>query len=530
MGTTGATLSAGQEGILTDAFHLKPVAAIDHLRQKGFAVTWNWHDQWQEAHQRAFTVAKVMQMDILEDIRSAVDKATFEGWSFARFQKELEPQLKAKGWWGKQEIVDKETGEVKKVQLGSPYRLETIYDTNLRTQYAVGKWQGQWANRANRPFIQMHSVIDNKTTERCRALNGLIFHIDDPILDKLYPPGHFKCRRTTSTLSQRNLDSQGLKVEQTDGKVLQKEVKVGDRTATVTGYKTDRRDKDGNPIVFWNEPGFDYNPGKVGFQPDLTKYDKDIVEQFKRTQQRFEKIPGEPVEPLLTRIPVKSSADIETVLNQYNQDYPGEFKNGFKKVVFDQKNHFMATDCHGTVFISAKKSFCGLQPKKDLTSALKKISSGKELVFEEEYAIESLWHEILHNRASGRELYKEYSVQHLSVETLNQFVARHTYQDFLRRLGRTAKFSDEVITKGFGYRSWVTNFREILSQLGLKEKSILGRLRNISFNSRWSTIHQDIAKEIAALSKVNATKVESLLGMLRKQPDDFKKLIQQVLQ
>ena len=74
----------------------------------------------------AFAVAKVMREDILKDIRSALDKALSEGKTFKEFSKELKPTLQKKGWWGEQIIVDSK-GNAEKVQLGSMYRLKTIY-------------------------------------------------------------------------------------------------------------------------------------------------------------------------------------------------------------------------------------------------------------------------------------------------------------------------------------------------------------------------------------------------------------------
>ncbi|STE62655.1 putative head morphogenesis protein of bacteriophage [Escherichia coli] len=48
---------------------LPPKRAINYLKSKGYQITWDWEEMWQEAHARAFTVAKVTRLDILEDIR-----------------------------------------------------------------------------------------------------------------------------------------------------------------------------------------------------------------------------------------------------------------------------------------------------------------------------------------------------------------------------------------------------------------------------------------------------------------------------
>ncbi|WP_293765678.1 hypothetical protein [uncultured Aquitalea sp.] len=42
---------------------------------------------WQEAQAKAFTVAGVMKMDVLVDIRQAVDKALATGQTYSDFEK-----------------------------------------------------------------------------------------------------------------------------------------------------------------------------------------------------------------------------------------------------------------------------------------------------------------------------------------------------------------------------------------------------------------------------------------------------------
>ncbi|MGI0025878.1 MAG: minor capsid protein, partial [Nitrososphaera sp.] len=48
-----------------------------------------------------------------------------------------------------------------------------------------------------KPFIKgmrSNAVLDDRTTEICRSLDGKIFLIDDPDLDNLRPPRHMGCR------------------------------------------------------------------------------------------------------------------------------------------------------------------------------------------------------------------------------------------------------------------------------------------------------------------------------------------------
>src|SRR5262245_50728019 len=88
------------------AIGLPPERAVQYFRSKGYQVTADWTDLWQDAHARAFTVAGAMKLDVLEDIRGEVQSAIAGDITARDFVKNLEPRLRARGWWGKQVRVD----------------------------------------------------------------------------------------------------------------------------------------------------------------------------------------------------------------------------------------------------------------------------------------------------------------------------------------------------------------------------------------------------------------------------------------
>ena len=139
---------------LKSLFKLAPAMAIKYFKNKNNKFTWDWYELWQDAHKKSFTVAKAMREDILKDIRSALEKALTEGKTFREFSKELKPTLQKKGWWGEQIVVDSQ-GVAEKVQLGSMYRLKTIYSVNMQTAYQTGRYKTQYENVDNRPYLQI---------------------------------------------------------------------------------------------------------------------------------------------------------------------------------------------------------------------------------------------------------------------------------------------------------------------------------------------------------------------------------------
>jgi len=251
---------------LAYALRLPPEKAIAYLQAKGYAFSWDWYDVWQEAHRKAFTVAKVMRKDLLDDIRKAVETALADGQTFAEFRKGLEPTLKAKGWWGKVPLGDGDGG-VEVVQLGSPWRLRTIYRTNLQTAYQAGRWQTQVEGKEERPYLQFVAVLDARTRPSHAALNGKVFPIDDPFWDTFYPPLDWGCRCRVRALSVDNVKERGLKIETGAGRIETVERLVSKTTGELRPATRIRvTDAVGQPVTVATGPGWAYNPGKQDFQ------------------------------------------------------------------------------------------------------------------------------------------------------------------------------------------------------------------------------------------------------------------------
>ncbi|CUW41132.1 Phage head morphogenesis protein [Magnetospirillum sp. XM-1] len=191
---------------------LPPTEALRYLRSKGYKTGFAWQDVWQGEHARAFTVAKAMRLDILADIREALDKALADGTTFEQFKRELKPVLQAKGWWGRKEMADPATGEISKVQLGSPRRLAIIFDANIRTAHAAGDWAKIERVKADRPFLMYDAVLDRRTRPQHRSWSGTVLPVDDPWWDTHYTPNGWRCRCRVRQLGYRDLARYGLQV------------------------------------------------------------------------------------------------------------------------------------------------------------------------------------------------------------------------------------------------------------------------------------------------------------------------------
>jgi len=252
---------------------LKPKEAITFFRQKGFKIGFDHRDVWQAEHQAAFTVAKVMKLDILKDIRESVDKALADGIPFQQFADDLEPTLVKKGWWGRADLRDPLTGETRDVQLGSPHRLKTIYDTNLRTAHSEGRWERIQDRKDSMPFLQYDANNSADPREIHSGWDGLVLPVDDPWWINHYPVKEYGCKCRVIQRSQRQLDRRDLKVGRAPKEKLQEY--TNKRTGEVTR------------VPRGVNPGFHYPVGKRS--EHLTRYAIDRFDDLPRAMRRAAK-------------------------------------------------------------------------------------------------------------------------------------------------------------------------------------------------------------------------------------------------
>jgi len=190
-------------------FDLAPRKALEFFRGKGYATSFAWQDVWQYEHDAAFTVAKMLNVDLLRDVRMAVDKALANGETLETFRDQLKPRLLEAGWWGKAEMVDPATGESQLVRLGSPRRLRTIFETNMQTSYAAGHWAQIQQTKAEAPYLMYDAVGDAHTRPEHAAWDGLVLPADDAWWQMHYPPNDWGCRCGVIQLTAEQLQGMG---------------------------------------------------------------------------------------------------------------------------------------------------------------------------------------------------------------------------------------------------------------------------------------------------------------------------------
>ena len=247
---------------LNALFNRPPADAIAYLESKGYKIGWDWHQTLDDAHSRAFTVAKVAKLDLLQDIRQSLITALEKGQSMDQWKADLEPMLRQKGWWGKKTVINPE-GQEQQVQLGSPRRLRTIYHTNMRSAYSAGRYKAMMEATATRPFWEYRHVTMVNYREVHKAWNGTILRADDPFWSYAYPPSQFGCNCRVIPKSTREVE--GKEILSSEGHQSQYSERIGTDSFTgadvfATRQRFDIPRADGTVLSFSPQAGFNNSP------------------------------------------------------------------------------------------------------------------------------------------------------------------------------------------------------------------------------------------------------------------------------
>ena len=182
--------------------------AIVHFNGKTLLTAESYLDVKAYEHALAFTVAGLMDEDLLKDVRDAVASAMENGTDFREFKRTLKPYLMAKGWLA--ETLDDGTQQL---VAGSNRRLRTIYSTNLQTAYSAGQWERIQQTKEFLPYLQyMPSVSENPRLSHKRYY-GLCRPADDAIWQSIMPPNGWGCKCWVKQLTKRQAQKVGISEE-----------------------------------------------------------------------------------------------------------------------------------------------------------------------------------------------------------------------------------------------------------------------------------------------------------------------------
>lgn len=216
-------------------FNMEPKEIVEYFEEKGLKTSYDRHEVYGEAHAKAFTVAKMTELDLLKDTKKLLEKSLKEGQSYNQFQKEAMELFAKKGWTGKRIDVDSE-GNAKVVELGTPRRIKKIFNCNMNSAYAVGRYKELCEEADVAPYWQYMCIIDEKTRPEHLSMHGKVFRADDDFWTHFFPPNGWNCRCFVKSLTKGMLERKGLTVENSENKISSTKVKVGGEEKEVPTY------------------------------------------------------------------------------------------------------------------------------------------------------------------------------------------------------------------------------------------------------------------------------------------------------
>lgn len=198
----------------------------------------------------AFTVSGYTSVQVLKKFYDELLGAIENGETMESFRSRMNSFLEEKGYEGV-----------------TPFQADNIFRTNTQTAYQVGHYEQMTDPGVLklRPFWQYDAVNDRSTRPSHLAMDGRVFPADSPVWDTWFPPNGFRCRCTVRTLSRRQVEQMGLKVE--DSVPTQAELPDGRFTHVIP------------------DPHFGANPAKVRYEPDLKGYPEPLVKAYQKRQK-----------------------------------------------------------------------------------------------------------------------------------------------------------------------------------------------------------------------------------------------------
>jgi len=146
---------------------------------------------------RAWTVGRLTQVDAIDKVRGHyLSQLEGESSSLGEFIKSInaDDALTAAGF-----------GEE------SPWYYETVYRTNIMTDYNAGRAQ---AFTSNQPVaLEFIGIEDSRQTSICAARTGVILPYTDPWWETNWPPLHYNCRSTIRSIYREEAEELGLDVK-----------------------------------------------------------------------------------------------------------------------------------------------------------------------------------------------------------------------------------------------------------------------------------------------------------------------------
>ncbi|MPW30468.1 hypothetical protein F9L16_15890 [Agarivorans sp. B2Z047] len=250
------------------AKRIVPKEALDYFNTKSIEPSFDYRDVWRTEHNNAFTIAKMLDADLLADVKAMISEAIEGGVAYREFAGELEALLVRRGWWGVQLMVDPLTDEEYPVQLGSERRIRTIYKTNMRTARAAGQWDRIERSKEIMPYLIYDLGPSREHRDEHPKLRNTLLLVDDPWWGDYMPPNGWGCNCWVRQVSE--YEAEQLRARD--------DIRTSAPNLGTTTWNN-KRTGEVEVLPVGIEPGWNYNPGKdrqASYQTELAKKESNL--------------------------------------------------------------------------------------------------------------------------------------------------------------------------------------------------------------------------------------------------------------
>ena len=244
---------------LSLALNLPPEGALRYFDSLNLPLPANASEAVAQAATKARSIAGIYQQEIVGDLLNSLRQSTAEGTPFATWRKNALAMLRERGLALDKagDMVQQSTGEVVGTGL-TRHRLQTIFQTQMTNARMASLWQKLQENKDARPYLQYSAINDARTRPAHRALDNVVYPIDDPFWDYFYPPNGFRCRCYVMALAPRDVARAGLTVSHSSPEQFSEMVITNRKGQSHTRTRITLADG----RSFTPDKGFDNNVGK----------------------------------------------------------------------------------------------------------------------------------------------------------------------------------------------------------------------------------------------------------------------------
>ena len=244
---------------LSLALNLPPEGALRYFDSLNLPLPANAGEAIAQTAAKARSIAGIYQQEIVADLLNSLRQSAAEGTPFATWRKNAMVMLRERGLALDKagDMVQQSTGEVVGTGL-TRHRLQTIFQTQMTNARMASLWQKLQENKDARPYLQYSAINDARTRPAHRALDNVVYPIDDPFWDYFYPPNGFRCRCYVMALAPRDVARAGLTVSHSSPEQFSEMVITNRKGQSHTRTRITLADG----RSFTPDKGFDNNVGK----------------------------------------------------------------------------------------------------------------------------------------------------------------------------------------------------------------------------------------------------------------------------